>query len=476
MDLKILLNDSIERWHKRSHYDYQQQIAFAILDAVVKSQRGETVELAMQLPRQCGKTTTVVDATEFLLVAARRYFRRPLSIGVFAPQIEQATTDFDRLKLQFSELAPLGLRTRAKIDGDLKIPEKWNSKTIRIFNKSSAYLGEVYIFPVTKTSKIESKTMDLILIEEAQDMDDQRMMDAVFPMGASTNAPRIYIGTAGTRVCYYKKLIDKPGSLKIGIEEVLAQRRAKAKETGDNRHLLYEAFYNHEVAFHGKDSDYIRRQYGGEWIIGTGQFATAEQLEKMVVTGRPIVSENKTELPIFVGIDTAKHVDRTVVTVVRDHSSEGKKNQLLGWLSLHGDNYEDQFDYIIDYLKQFENIRLIAIDATGQGDFMPDKFERHTSYNILRVKFSAESKDVIFKILLQVIQNTLTELPDAQENEDLRRFWQEILDMQKEYKGRFLSCHHPEAPGAHDDYPDSWALAEFALTEAKKNEPSISFL
>lgn len=487
------LDKSIRKWHGREHYSYQREVTSAVLHAVRESREGkETFEIPVEFPRQSGKTTAIVDVTQFLLASSLHYLGRPLSIGIFAPEKEQATTDFDRLKMQFLQIGDLGFTTKTITKGELKFPEKWNSKTIRLFSPAQKYLGEVYIFPISKNSNPESKTLDLIIIEESQDVDDERMKKAVFPMGASTNAPRIYIGTAGFKLCYFKRQIDtNPRRIVVDLKRVFKERREASVATGNKVHLLYESYVNHEIFMNGIDSDYIQTQFNLKWIIGRGQFTTAEEIDA-IIGAHGIIEENH-ERPVdpknpkkgmhepytcYAGIDTAKHIDRTVVTVIRENT-DLKKTELCGWLSLHGDNYEDQFDYIKKYLERFENLRCVGIDATGQGDFMPDKFERHTPWNILRVKFSAETKDVLFKNLLQVIKNKLTIIPNAPESEDYRRFRQELLDMQKEYKGRLMSCHHPEGTDDngkpfHDDYPDAWAIAEFTLAEYKRNEPMIS--
>ena len=92
---------------------------------------------------------------------------------------------------------------------------------------------------------------------------------------------------------------------------------------------------------------------------------------------------------------------------------------------------------------------------------MPDMFERETGYQIVRVKFSLQSKDIMYKNLLQQVTNKATPYPGVDCLEK-REFEEELLDLQKEYKGEYLSCHHPNDPKAHDDYADSWALAEYA--------------
>lgn len=533
--LQTYLELSVKAWHGRFHYEYQKKITRAILQALVDAENGITSEIPIELPRQAGKTTAVVDLTEFILSCFRRYFGRPLPIGIFAPEKEQATTDFDRLKMQFAEIAKLGFKTKIEVDGDLQIPEKYNSKTIRLFSKSNDALGEVYIFPLRKGSRPESKTLGLAIFEEAQDVDDDRMKNAAFPMLASTNGPRIYIGTAGTKLCYFKHQLDtNPRKIIIPLEEVLADRQKVADESGDLNHLKYKIFIDNEIKENGRDSDYIQRQYFLKWKIGSGQFTTSEILDKLVGP-HGIIGESKTlpeldekgqqkkdrrsgelkwiEAPnSYVGIDSAKSPDATVVTVVRDSTAPemleaakkakaaiqallaqeegiapptgedievkgGSVGELCNWLVLRGTNYEDQFEIIKDWLQQFENIQAIAMDATGQGDFFPDKFERHTHYNIIRVKFSAETKDVIYKNLDQVIRNALTLLPNDAMDANVRQFIKEMVELEKEYKGRLLSVHHPDrtADGkmGHDDFPDSWALAEYAKSEIMRTQPGL---
>ncbi len=122
----------------------------------------------------------------------------------------------------------------------------------------------------------------------------------------------------------------------------------------------------------------------------------------------------------------------------------------------------------------------MAIDATGQGDFMPDMFENNTEWSdehsgLYRVKFSAVSKDMIYKNLKVTIKELLTVLPKRDKKGD--RFRQQMLDLQQEYKGQLLSVKHPDDPNAHDDYPDSWALAEWAYARWNEdNNASITII
>ena len=146
-------------------------------------------------------------------------------------------------------------------------------------------------------------------------------------------------------------------------------------------------------------------------------------------------------------------------------------------MELRGENYQDQFDIIHDFLKRY-SVVAVAIDSTGQGDFMPDMFENNTEWQdentgLFRVKFSAVSKDAMYKNLKVSIKQLLTTLPKLSTKQG-ERFKEQMLDLQQERKGQLLSVHHPDAPNAHDDYPDSWALAEWAYARWNDGaEPQI---
>jgi hypothetical protein len=106
---------------------------------------------------------------------------------------------------------------------------------------------------------------------------------------------------------------------------------------------------------------------------------------------------------------------------------------------------------------------------------MPDMFENNSEWSdeksgLYRMKFSLITKDVIYKNLKIVIQELLTTLPNLSTKQG-EKFKQQVLDLQQEYKGNLLSVHHPKdasdvkTEDLHDDYPDSWALAEWAFAK-----------
>ena len=470
--LKKLRTQHLKTFHNVTLYPYQERISDAIIEALVQNlkltasateediKKLKLIEQPVEISRQAGKTTDIVLTVEFIMIYLTKLFGRRIHTGIFAPQHEQAKTDFDRLKEALNRSRELVV---VQSDQDKEYQEQSNSKTLVLPNGSSCY-----IFPVTKTSKPESKTLDLIIFEESQDLEDRIVKEQIWPMGASTNAPRIYIGTAGTRICYFRNLGLGPGAIKLYFEEIVAQRRQVFEATGDAKHLIYEQSVRQEIEKHGLESDEIQRPYFGKWLIGSGQFTTQEELESLVAERRVTQQFKKSEC--YAGIDTAKNPDSTVVTILR-YNAEINKKEVLNWIELNGDNYQNQFDVINYFLKNY-NVVAVAIDSTGQGDFMPDMFQAHTEWQdehsgLYRVKFSAVSKDMMYKNLKVSIKESLTTLPNLSTKQG-EKFKQQMLDLQQEYKGQLLSVHHPDDPNAHDDYPDSWALAEWAY--AKFNE------
>lgn len=479
--LRKLRADHLLIQHEIVFYPYQELVSDKIIEALIQNLRLTSsaseeeikklklVEIPIEFSRQSGKTTAIVYTVEFIMTWLSVYFNRQIHIGIFAPQIEQAKTDFDRLKVALRRVKEMVVVDEAT---EKIIKEQENAKTLVLPDGSSCYIA-----PVSKTSRPESKTLDLMIFEESQDLDDQIVKESIWPIGASTNAPRVYVGTAGTSIKYFYRLGQSGKAIKLYYHDIVAQRRTTYEETQDAKHLIYEQTIKQEIELHGLESDEIQRPYFGKWLIGTGNFVTEQDLNAMVVDRGITYHYNKSDC--YAGIDTAKNPDSTVVTIIRINNETGKKD-LLNWCELRGDNYQDQFDVIKDFLSKYKVVG-IAIDSTGQGDFMPDMFERHTEWadeksGLYRVKFSAVSKDLMYKNLKVSIKELLTTLPNLSTKQG-EKFRQQMLDLQQEYKGQLLSVHHPDDANAHDDYPDSWALAEWAYAKYNEdNNASISII
>jgi hypothetical protein len=471
--LQQLRKDHLLNIHDVVLYPYQEDISNRILAALLHNLNATTeqdvselelYELSIEISRQAGKTTCVVYTVAIIMTYIAELYNRPISIGIFAPQIEQARTDFERLKNALRPIKDLMIKDD-ETSKDVK--ERENAKTLVLPNGSSCFIA-----PVTTTSKPESKTFDIMIFEEAQDLDDKIVQQQIWPIGATTNAPRIYIGTAGTRLCYFRGLGLTSRSIKIYFDEIAKQRKQIYDQTGDIKHLMYEQTVRNEIlnAQEGLESDEIQRPYFGKWLIGTGQFTTLEELRELETERKYTQAESHMEC--FAGIDTAKHPDSTVVTIIRWNKTLGKK-EIINWLELRGENYKNQYEIIMDFIGRY-NIVALAIDSTGQGQFMPDWIKEESEFSdehsgLYEIKFSQSSKDAMYRNLKVTIKEFLTTLPNLGTTSG-KRFTEQMVNLQQQYKGQYLSVSHPDDEKAHDDYSDSWALAEWAF--ARWNETS----
>ncbi len=488
--LRKLRADHLMIQYGMTFYPYQETISDTILEALLDNLRitagmpeGEIeklkqVEIAIECSRRAGKTEAVGRTGEFILTFLPTMFHRKIEIGIFAAQLDQAKIAYAIMRNGMRNAKQLMMLTSEQ---EKMIAEEESARKLLLPDGSSAITA-----PINKTSQIEGIGLDLAIIDEAQSADDQVVMHSIWPMTKNSNGPRVYIGKAGTRINHYYRLCQRNESIKVYFDDVVKQRRVTYEKTGDVRHLIYEKSVKEDIQKLGIDADEIQREYFGKWQIGTGQFITQEEIEALVDKRKVTYQFKKGDC--FAGIDTAKHPDSTWVTILRDTGETlerklpdgtieyGRKKEILNWMELKGENYQDQFDMIKHFLSNY-NVVGVAIDSTGQGDFMPDMFEKHTQWQdensgLYRVKFSAISKDMIYKNLKVSIKQLLTTLPEL-DTKIGERFREQMLDLQQEYKGQLLSCHHPDLPSARDDAPDSWALAEWAFSQYYVKQPQL---
>ncbi len=480
-DLKRLRTDHLKAVHDITLYPYQEVISDRILAALIHNlnitrnstpedvEQLEQQELAFEISRQAGKTFCVGLTVEFIMTWVAYQYKRPVRVGVFAPQIDQARLSYEITR---RALRPIKGLIEVNAEEQQVVREEENSKKLVLPDGSSCLVA-----PINTVSKIEGLTLDLIIVDEAQLANDEVLTHSIFPMGKTTNAPRVFIGKAGTQKCRFYDLSKTNKTYKAYFEKVAEERRKTYEITGDARHLIYEQSVKKDIEKLGLEEDEIQREYFGKWQIGTGQFTTMEELERITEDRQLTHSDKHNEC--YAGIDTAKHPDSTVVTIIR-YNPKTERKELINWLELRGENYKNQFEIIKDFLMRYK-VMAVAIDSTGQGQFMPDWFKEDDDMEwadehsgLYEIKFSQGSKDAMYRNLKVSIKDFLTSLPNASTKVS-ERFLEQMLDLQQQYKGQYLSVSHPDDPKAHDDFCDSWALAEWAYAKwNESNDASIS--
>lgn len=448
-------------------------------DSIIKSvleKKGKRI--VFEVARQSGKTTASTYIILWLMLfysAFREQINKDkkeiFEIGVGAPQFSQAKTTFDRLKLAME-----------KVSDVYKVHfEEANGNTLRINN--SPFRSVVYVFPVTQGSKIESKTLDIFFGDEMQYMDDERFKMAVLPMLASTFGTVCMTGTAGFNLCeFYNYIISEEENVEkfiYNVYDIIEQKNEMFNITGNSEYLNYEKHFLSELKNFGLNSDYIQSQYLLKWKLERNMFVSPSKMAKMCVN-IPVIKEDLVN-DIFVGIDCAKESDSTVACAwrwemyQRPEWAEPKKClRVLDWYVINKELYSDQWEVLEGEFLNHYKLYKLNIDGTGSGDGTGDwflkKYDKIT-YDIFKareannrrgtvrpIKFTAQSKNIMYKQLQQLIDNDQVLIPMDADGIGYNKFVLESKILLKEYKGDLLSVHHNDEEGATDDCWDALAM------------------
>ncbi len=472
----------------KKHHDFsltrsQKRVSNVIIKKVLNNEGGSVY---VEFSRQQGKTAIISLTCEFLMLfyfQIAEKFSLPhtkfFNIGIFAPQKEQAKTDFDKIKMFLEHVKDKGY--------DFKFNE-FNGNTVT-FKSENYPERKIFCFSASPTSKTESKTLNLIILEEAQGLLDEKVDNTISPMGAHTNAVKIFIGTAGYKKCRYHTGITTSNPEDCIISDYITaikERYELFKETEDPIFLNYEKHIKERIDKLGKDSDAFRTQYALEWVLERGQFITYQQLLDIINPNKDFELEGHWGRgeTLFVGIDWGKSHDSTVVTIIRGNG------EIVDWLELKGDEYNTQYEKIKNFLvpKYAQAIKKIYCDSTGNQDMGVDQLRSMFSpYEIpvIGVKFTAQSKDEMYKNLYslmvpktidgRIIEESIIVIP-KKDSVEKGRFIIQFSDLQKEYKNNMWSCNHPEGTGYHDDYCDSLGLACIGIKRLAKKRKVKFFI
>lgn len=174
-------------------YEYQEAIAYRIIYSVITF---EGSVLTVLLSRQSGKSETmafVIDTLTVLLPALAKVlpeleqFSTGFRVGLFAPQSDQVVTTYSRA------MTRLNSANAEMILSDPDISVSMESNVRLSLSNGSFLAGQV----ASKQSKIESKTYDLVICEEAQDIDDFIVQKSIEPMLSATGGTLLKVGTTG---------------------------------------------------------------------------------------------------------------------------------------------------------------------------------------------------------------------------------------------------------------------------------------
>ncbi|MBA0087246.1 MAG: hypothetical protein HRJ53_19860, partial [Acidobacteria bacterium Pan2503] len=443
-------------------FDYQAALGRRIIESVISSD-GATI--TGELSRQSGKTEVVANVAASLMILLPRLaemfpefeplqkFARGVMIGCFAPVEQQVETLFGRVVDRLtSERAQEMLE-----DPDIDDSVKPGSRRVKL-RKCQSFCAMQTANP---RAKIESKSYHIIFVDESQSVDEYVLNKSITPMGAFYLATMVMTGTPDIVKGVFYKTIQH-------------NRRQETRRGGKKNHFRYDwkhcarsnrnyaAYIRGEATRIGEDSDEFRLNYKLEWLLERGMLITESRLDELGDPTMPIVS-GYWRSPLLAGIDFARKMDSTVVTVVwvdwdRPDELGLYDHRILNWAEWHGEEWEEVYFQIVDFLSNY-SVVACGVDAQGIGDVAADRLKRLLPrIQIEPLSSQIADQSVRWKHLQQLLQRGLLSWPahpKAKRTKVWRRFRQQMIDVEKKYQGAHLLVEAPDEAGVHDDYVDS---------------------
>lgn len=463
-------------------YPYQEQFSKRVIRSVIEND-GE--EITALFARQSGKSETVATTVGGMMIILPqlanlpmfaddqrlKMFKDGMWVGIFAPSLRQAQTTYGRMK------ARLQCKQAKAV---LEDPEfrlffsTSNGQTVALTNGSHATA-----ISASDGSNIEGESFKLIICEECQDISNFKIRKSIHPMGAAYNATIVKIGTATT--------------FKGDFYEAIQRNKAEAltKKSHIKNHFEYDYTvvmkYNPKYARYiekekkrlGENSDEFRMSYKLEWIIERGMFVDIVKFEQDNI--EPLLERvmYDTNSNHVIGIDLGGKGDDTVCTsvevnwdmpvVVESFINENNEEEtytayntyLVDWLCIAAmPDYEEQFPLILDYCRHFRTSKVVC-DATRESA-VAHRLRANLKCEVIPFIFSTKSKSELYKHLDREIVSGRARVcggDNTKETREYKDFIQQLGELQKGWSGANLVVSHPDEKNAHDDYPDSWALA-----------------
>lgn len=454
-------------------YDYQRDFVKAILKSFIDND-GHTITALIS--RQAGKTESITVAILICLVVIPRLseffpqlarYSRGVKVGAYSPVTGQVETVLYRVKGALRSYEGQQILSDKDINSEL-VPGEGD---INLTN------GSYFIAKgAGGNAKLESKTHDIIFIDEAQSMNDEKLLYAIRPMGAATNATYVYTGTCHTNKSEFYYECER-GRAHLG-KTFFKYDYAFCRKYNP----LYEKFTKKEIEKFGEHSDYIRMMYKLEWIFERGSFISSESFDRVCIRSLNLTRnttgslKGSSAIKVIAGLDLGKKHDSTVLTVgeidfrkTNEHGNSMKT--VYNWLTLVGDNYEEQYDQICDFLRDYPDIQEISVDSTGLGEVVCDSLERRFEQlgwyiDIHRVNFVKNKPELYNNLYVQIFQEMLR-FPghvSVRRTKRWERYFNETTSLVKDYdtRGKLL-VGAPKDLYSFDDHPTSLAL--FAWTE-----------
>lgn len=429
------------------YYDYQKELIKIVLDDLLHKKGNEIV---VCFPRQSGKTEAVSGLLYIILVLLPgivekieelQIYSKGVLVGLFAPVYEQGDTTWDRLMLKLEAKGVQEVLVDNEIGGEYEA----SGRKVRFKNGSQLRLQSL-----AKTSKIESKSYNIVFIEEAQYADRDKVRRSVHPMVSAFNGSIVKIGTPVPENCEFKeafKRAKKKGkTITFGYKRVIKDKKKIYKETKDKFHLLYTKAIKKEKERLGEDSDDFRTSYNAEWVGVVEEIMSEEKWNVLVDKNLEFWSIRR-DAPLFAGVDIGKTTAKSVlmlgtpIDVGAFERGDYPPLQIVKVIEYPSERLSLQYDKIKSDLEIWSPDSVV-VDATGLGaglaSFLADEL---WDMDVIEFTENNWTKDRASRMLVRVIDKGGMIIPGGRSSRKMRgwkKMKEEFLDVRKAFRSRFM--------------------------------------
>jgi hypothetical protein len=450
---------------------YQREVAYRVIESVIL--RDGKIITVLQA-RQSGKSAVLGSVITGMMVLlprlAKAYpdllgtFAKGFMVGVFAPTESQAETVWNRVYDNLTSKEAKKLFLHPEID-DRATRSGSKTRVVQLQNSGSLCRMQT----ANAKAKIESKTYHFVLVDEAQEVDSDKVKKSIGPMLSSTNGTRVYTGTPSRvkNVFYEQCRRNKLAWLNSRGRKGAKQNHFEYTYKTVIQYLPdYKKFIATEKLELGEDSDEFQMSYNCKWMLDQGMFITEERLNTLGDVSMNVVPSWWAS-PVVVGIDPARTHDSTVVTVVwvdweHPDAYGYREHRILNWKEIHNKEWEEQYAIIANFLSNY-NVMRIGVDAQGMGGPVAERLKLwFPDVDVQALGSDPKAQAERWKHLKTLMERERFIYPAHSKTRRLKswqRFHQQMTDLQTKYSGKYMLAEAPDERNAFDDYGDSAALA-----------------
>jgi hypothetical protein len=455
---------------------YQQQVAKAVVDSVL-AQRG--LSLVVMFPRQSGKNFLQAQLEVYFLV---RFARVGAEMIKFSPTFEPQSLNAMR-------------RLEAALQANWLTRDTWKKSSGNHYRFGNAHL--TFLSAAPGANVVGATASTLLELDEAQDIESDKYDKQIAPMAASTNATRVFWGTAWTEQTLLARelRLAEEAQARDGIRRVFRLSADVIRQEVP----AYAAFVDEQVARLGRTHPMVRSQYFSEEISTEGGLFPPARLglmkgshpaQELPEPGKlyallvDLAGEDEAmRQGTPTGLEQAEALvnpgrDATAITVV-EVDLHLQSDELVGkpiykvmqrylWT---GEKHSTQYARLLALAERWQPQRLV-VDASGVGagvaSFLADRFGER----VVQLRFTQQVKSRLGWGFLAVIDTGRFQdyLPDKEQSEAARLqalFQRQLAAVSYSVSSgpeHFIAWGVPEA--ARDPQGGGWLHDDLVLSAA----------